>query len=233
MGGTTARRAPKQTTTSAARRAPGVRRPDAEDRPLPGVRGGDGTTRRRPDTDVHAQIGRQFGLFLRRAERLHAGLRLDRAGLDLERAAYLLLGRIVADGPARVTALADDLALDLSTVSRQVATLEAAGLVGRTTEASDRRASVIAATDLGVAVFDRNRAVWLATLRDLLADWTDEERATFARLFARLNDDIAARLDAPPSPGATPASPAPGPTPAAPAPGTTPATPVTPDTPDN
>lgn len=202
MGETTARRARKQTTASAMGRTPGVRRPPVEDGHSSGVRGGAGSTRQRVDSDVHAQIGRQFGLFLRRAERLHAGLRLDRAGLDLERAAYLLLGRIVADGPARVSTLADDLALDLSTVSRQVAALEAAGLVGRHTEASDRRASVIAATDLGLAVFDRDRAVWLGTLRDLLADWTDEERATFARLFARLNDGIAARLDATTAPEA-------------------------------
>jgi DNA-binding MarR family transcriptional regulator len=195
MGGTTARRARQQTAGSVARRAPGVRRGDVEDRLASGVRRGDGPATP-ADNDVHAQIGRQFGLFLRRAERLHADLRLDRAGLDLERAAYLLLGRIVADGPARVSTLADDLALDLSTVSRQVAALEAAGLVGRTTEASDRRASVIAATDLGVAVFDRNRTIWLGTLRELLADWTPAERATFARLFGRLNDDIAARLDA-------------------------------------
>src|SRR5262249_30867819 len=64
----------------------------------------------RQDNDVHAQIGRQLGLFLRRADRLHADLRLDRPGLDLERAAYLLLGRIVAGGPARLSTLADDLA---------------------------------------------------------------------------------------------------------------------------
>jgi len=202
MGGTTAREARKP--TDRVRRTPGVRRPAGEDRHSSAGRGGVGAHRddAHRDTDVHAQIGRQFGLFLRRAERLHADLRLDQDGLDLERAGYLLLGRIVADGPARVSTLADDLALDLSTVSRQVAALEAAGLVGRTTEASDRRASVIAATDLGVAVFDRNRAIWLATLRDLLADWTAAERAAFARLFARLNDSIAARLDATTTPDA-------------------------------
>ncbi len=147
-------------------------------------------------SDDHAQISRQFGLFLRRADRFYADLRVEPDGLDLERGAYLLLGRIATDGPARLSVLAEDVCLDLSTVSRQVAALEAVGLVGRTTDSADRRASVIAATDAGVAIFSRNREVWLAALRDLLADWTPGERAEFARLFTRLNNNIAVRVGA-------------------------------------
>jgi len=144
-------------------------------------------------SDDTVQIGRQFGLFLRRADRFYADLRLDPAGLDLERAAYMLLGRIATEQPARLSVLAEDVSLDLSTVSRQVAALEAAGLVSRTTDSADRRASVIAATDAGLEVFARNREIWMAALHDLLADWTPGERADFARLFARLNDTIAVR----------------------------------------
>jgi DNA-binding MarR family transcriptional regulator len=143
--------------------------------------------------DSYAQIGRQFGLFLRRADRFYTDIKLGHDGLDLERGAYVLLGRIVADGPARLSVLAEDVALDLSTVSRQVAALEAANLVARTTDAADRRASVIAATDTGIEVFSRNKEIWLAALRDLLADWSPHERSEFARLFTRLNDAIAAR----------------------------------------
>jgi DNA-binding MarR family transcriptional regulator len=86
-----------------------------------------------------------------------------------------------------------DVCLDLSTVGRQVAALETAGLVSRTTDSSDRRESVIAATDAGLEIFSRNRKVWLSALRELLAGWTPGERADFARLFTRLNDNIAIR----------------------------------------
>lgn len=145
------------------------------------------------EDDELLRIGRQFGLFLRRADRFYADLRLAPAGLELERAAYVLLGRICGDGPARLSVLAEDVSLDLSTVSRQVAALEAAGLVARTTDSADRRASVIAATETGIEVFSRNREIWVTALRELLADWTPGERAEFARLFTRLNDTIAAR----------------------------------------
>lgn len=141
------------------------------------------------DDDISA-IARQFGVFLRRADRFSTELKGGQ-GLDLERAAYVLLGRIVSDGPARLSALAEDLNLDLSTISRQVAALEHAGLVARTTDSADRRASVIAATAAGDDVFTRNRAIWHAALHDLLSDWTPEERSEFARLFTSFNEKIA------------------------------------------
>jgi DNA-binding MarR family transcriptional regulator len=141
--------------------------------------------------DDHLEIGRQFGIFLRRSDRFYCDLKVG-SGFDLERAAYALLGRIVTGGPARLSVLAEDLGLDLSTISRQVAALEGAGLVARTTDSADRRASVIAATDSGSEVFARNQAIWQAALRDLLADWSPAERSDFARLFARLNESIAA-----------------------------------------
>ncbi|GAA5177657.1 hypothetical protein GCM10023322_02870 [Rugosimonospora acidiphila] len=140
------------------------------------------------DDDV--QIGRQFGIFLRRADRYYASLRSPN-GLDLERAEYILLSRIASGGPARLSALADHVCLDLSTVSRQVDALEAAGLVTRTPDPTDRRAVLVGATRTGVEVFDRNRDRWQSAMRDLLAGWTAAERAEFARLFTRINDTMA------------------------------------------
>jgi DNA-binding MarR family transcriptional regulator len=140
--------------------------------------------------DEYSEIARQFGVFLRRADRFYCDLR-DGQGLELERAAYALLGRIVTGGPARLSALAEDMGLDLSTISRQVAALEAAGLVARTTDVADRRASVIAATAVGTEVFARNKAIWMSAMHDLLSDWTPTERSEFARLFTRFNEKIA------------------------------------------
>lgn len=140
--------------------------------------------------ELHLLIGRQLGLFMRRSERFYTEVK--GGGLSLERAAFLLLGRIVSGVPTRLSVLAEDVGLELSTISRQVAALEAAGLVARTTDISDRRASVIEATPAGLELFDRCRVVWLAALRDLLSGWTLTEKAEFARLFTRFNEAIGA-----------------------------------------
>jgi DNA-binding MarR family transcriptional regulator len=141
--------------------------------------------------DDHVEIGRQFGIFLRRADRFYASLRVSPDGLDLERGAYILLGRIAGGGPTRLSALADDVYLDLSTVSRQVGALESAGLVARNPDPTDRRAVLVEATPTGQEVFARNRDLWQSALRDLLADWLPQERAEFTRLFTRFNEMIA------------------------------------------
>lgn len=147
----------------------------------------------------HAAIGRQVGRFIRLSERLFATLKWNEAGRGLERPAYVLLSRIAVDGPFRLSALAVDVSLDLSTVSRQVAALEGAGLARRAPDPTDRRASLVEITELGREVFAENRDRWLAIWRELLADWSPEERQIFAALFTRLNQSLAERL-----PGTTP-----------------------------
>ncbi|MFY1697383.1 MULTISPECIES: MarR family winged helix-turn-helix transcriptional regulator [unclassified Solwaraspora] len=135
-------------------------------------------------------LGKQFGVFHRAVHMFYQRLRFDP---PLERAAYTLLVRVAGDRPARLSVLAEDMALDLSTVSRQVAALEAAGLATRTPDPTDRRASVIAPTALGQEVFTRNRAVWVNAMRELLADWTPDEMSEFKHLLTRLNETINAR----------------------------------------
>ncbi|GII21404.1 MarR family transcriptional regulator [Planosporangium mesophilum] len=138
--------------------------------------------------DEYIAIGQQFGLFFRRAERLYQAAHLDAPGPSLERAAYGVLARIAGGGPQRLSTLASGLCVDPSTVSRQVAALEAAALVRRTQDPTDRRASLIEATATGMDVFVAHRNTWLGALKGLLADWTSAERREFARLFARLTE---------------------------------------------
>jgi DNA-binding MarR family transcriptional regulator len=141
--------------------------------------------------DEFAAIGRELFLFLRRWPRLR-DKRADPHGLGLDRAAYLLLGRVAMDGPGRLSNLAGDMCVDLSVVSRQVAALEAAGLVARTPDPGDRRASLIAVTDRGAELFRRRREQIRELLHALLADWEPAEREEFARLLGRFNGAIAA-----------------------------------------
>ena len=143
--------------------------------------------------DAHVQISRQFGIFLRRSERLWSNFRVRPDGPALDRGAYLLLGQIAEAHPKRLSVLAEDVSLDLSTVSRQVTALEAIGLVSRMPDPTDRRACLIGATPTGHEVLADNRERWQAAQHELLSDWTPAERGEFARLFSRFNDALARR----------------------------------------
>jgi DNA-binding MarR family transcriptional regulator len=140
--------------------------------------------------DEYIAIGRHFGLFFRRAERFYQSIPSDASGPALERAAYGVLGRIATGGPERLSTLAADLCVDLSTASRQVAALEAAGLVRKAPDPTDRRACLIEITLTGAKVLAQHRDKWLGALKELLAYGTPAERQEFARLFARLNEAL-------------------------------------------
>ena len=121
-----------------------------------------------------------------------------------ERAALVLLFPLARLGPLRQSALADLVHADPSTVSRHVTLLVERGLVRREADASDGRASHLVVTDAGHAELEHLRAEREAYMRQVTADWTESDLATFTALFERLLDGIAATL-----PTETPASSAP------------------------
>jgi DNA-binding MarR family transcriptional regulator len=108
----------------------------------------------------------------------------------VDRAAYIALQRVADQGPVRMSDVAAALCLDLSTVSRQVRTLEDAGLLTRTVDPADRRASRLAATPEGTALVERMQATFSQILEGALADWSERDRAALSRLLERLADDL-------------------------------------------
>lgn len=93
-------------------------------------------------------------------------------------------------GPLRLTDLAARACLDVSTVSRHVSALEAAGHLARTGDPDDRRATSIAVTDRGEALLRaalETRGRWLD---DAVAAWSPEDRAALASLLSRLAEDL-------------------------------------------
>lgn len=113
----------------------------------------------------------------------------DVAGVHLDRSAFPIL-RAVAFGPVRLSALAGDLDVDLSTASRQVRNLEQAGYLLRTPDPDDGRASVLSLTAEGVDVLKRIRATRHALVAESLSDWPDDDVAELARLLERLSSDF-------------------------------------------
>ena len=108
----------------------------------------------------------------------------------LDRADYHALGRIVDDGPLRLTALAALLELDLSVVSRQVRSLEAAGLAAREPDPADARAALVGPTRRGRAALLETRRKRGEVLSGVLAGWPAQDRAAFVTLLSRFNHDL-------------------------------------------
>lgn len=118
-----------------------------------------------------------FGATLARASRQWrraADQRLQ--PFDLTEATWLPLVRIArATSPPRQKDLAASLSLDGSSIVRLLDNLEAAGLIKRREEASDRRAKAIFLTARGRAIADKVEVVAQQVRHDALAGLSDRE----------------------------------------------------------
>lgn len=96
-----------------------------------------------------------------------------------------LVEALAEQGPMRVTALAAWQGVDKSTVTPQVRRLERAGLVDRTPDPADGRASRLTLSAKGLAVRDQVRRSGASVIEEQMATWSDEDRRTFATLLSR------------------------------------------------
>jgi len=106
----------------------------------------------------------------------------------IDRMALLVLGTLSFCGPSRLTAIAERTGFDTSTVSRQVADLEKAGLLSRTADPDDRRAIQLQATTKGRNMMKRLSEGRRRRIERLLQDWSPEDVEDFGRLLGRLNE---------------------------------------------
>jgi DNA-binding MarR family transcriptional regulator len=143
------------------------------------------------------QIEQQLTLLVRRAQKVP--LRGSSAEPVVERAAYGVLTWLYEAGPLRPSAVAAHFHLDASTISRQVAALERAGLVTREPDAEDRRACRLRLTELGQTVLTRTRSERRQVVRDVLKSWSPGDLATFAFLLDAFNAGLDNHLTADPN----------------------------------
>ena len=133
-------------------------------------------------------IERQLTLLLRRVQHMHAMAAPD--GAEVDRSGYGILSRIADAGPQRLSALAVTFGLDPSTITRQVQALEASGLLRRTPDPRDRRASLLELTDAGHDLLASLRHRRIEALRGAMATWSPDEQHTFGRLLQDFNDAV-------------------------------------------
>jgi len=111
------------------------------------------------------------------------------AGLDETGYALVLLAERL-DRPAHACELADTLGLDKSTVSRQLTSLVARGLVERTADPADRRAQLVSLTSEGRERLEAARASRRADLGRILDHWTPTELDQTVHALSRLSDGL-------------------------------------------
>jgi DNA-binding MarR family transcriptional regulator len=115
---------------------------------------------------------------------------LAMAGLSLERALFPLIVLIERLGPIGVVELAGRVGRDYTTVSRQVARLEALGLVSRRASAADRRVREAMITPQGKVATDAVDAARARVAQTLFRDWSRSDFDELARLLRRLADEM-------------------------------------------
>jgi DNA-binding MarR family transcriptional regulator len=134
---------------------------------------------------ANKQIEQQLTVLLRRVQRIH--LSTSSGEVALERSAYGIMCKLADEGPQRLGALASTFGLDPSTITRQVQALEEMDLANRSTDKSDRRASILDLSDTGRQVLEETRRHRRERLQLALSDWPEADLTEFARLLGEFN----------------------------------------------
>lgn len=101
-----------------------------------------------------------------------------------------VLVRLAENGPLRVSALAEAVGIDASTVSRKVTELVTAGLVERRPDPDDGRAHLLAVTEAGARCCELGRHKRIELVTTVLSGWPLDSRQRLAELLGRFADDV-------------------------------------------
>ena len=121
--------------------------------------------------------------------RLHLEIQRDlKASSDLTEPEFEVLVYLSeADGPQRMTALADVLMWERSRLSHQVSRMIKRGLVQRTTCPEDGRGAFVSATDEGMRAIEQAAPDHVATVRrEFLDRLGEDDKRELARLLAKV-----------------------------------------------
>lgn len=135
------------------------------------------------------KIQNEMTLLFRRA-RVYFKSSAQVAHPELQSAAYALLSFLVDSGPMRASALVDHFGTDKGAISRQLAQLEALGLVHRLPDPLDGRAQLVEATEQGVDRCGEARKHSRKRMSEQLEAWDTEDVQRLGDLLAKFNRAI-------------------------------------------
>jgi DNA-binding MarR family transcriptional regulator len=114
---------------------------------------------------------------------------------DLDRASYLMARALESAAPVSIQGLARILHLEPGTVTRKIASMEAAGLIVRLSDPTDKRISLVKLSREGVRSMRVVRDLRRAHNNTMLSHWSDEELKTFGELLTRYNECLGSQPD--------------------------------------
>ena len=138
------------------------------------------------DTDRLLRLEHEVGRLVRRVRRV-IGERSRLVHPDLQPSSYLLLSYVAKAGPVRQAALVEELGIDKGAVSRQVQHLVDLGMVERTRDPEDGRATLLAVTAEAQGRLAEVAAARRQLLADRLGGWSDDELTAFVDALSRYN----------------------------------------------
>nr|MBO2468140.1 MarR family transcriptional regulator [Xanthomonadaceae bacterium] len=154
------------------------------------------------DTHIHERMRALHGALItlvsvmnrpRNDQRLIAA-----AGVRLDQALFRLLVMIERVGPIGVVELADRVGRDYTTVSRQVARLEAMELITRRGNPQDRRIREAVIAPRGKAMTERLDQARARLAREVFRDWPERDVEELVRLLTRFAADLERLVEAAP-----------------------------------
>ena len=120
---------------------------------------------------------------------------LAKSGESLDQPAHQALRHLLAWGAMRPTALAEVLGTGASHVSKILRRLEGDGLVQRTTDPSDRRATLIRLTEAGEEAARGVYALGDRMIGEVLAGWSAADIRRYTALTERFVTDAVTAAD--------------------------------------
>ncbi|WP_345526963.1 MarR family winged helix-turn-helix transcriptional regulator [Nocardioides endophyticus] len=141
--------------------------------------------------DLLGGLEQEVGVMIRRIRRV-IGERARSVHPDLQSSSYLMLTWLNQHGAQRSSAMAEAFGIDKGAISRQVQHLLDLGLVDRSPDPDDGRATLVSVTAEAarrIAEVNDDRRRWLD---DRLGDWPDDDLSEFVRMLSSYN----AALDA-------------------------------------
>lgn len=132
------------------------------------------------------RIESEVGVLIRRVRRV-IGERARAVHPDLAPSTYLLLAHVAETGPLRASALVDDMGMDKGAVSRQVTHLVDLGLLERSQDPEDGRATLLAASADAHDRLDRVRRERSERFGQRLSEWSEDDLADLADRLTQYN----------------------------------------------
>ena len=137
------------------------------------------------------RIEDEVGVLVRRLRRVIAE-RAQEVHESLHPSQFVLLNHLADHGPLRASTIVEHFAMDKASVSRQVQHLIELGMVDRTPDPEDGRATLLSVSDEGRRRLSDVAAHRRKLLDERLGDWDDDDLAGFAASLARYNATLEA-----------------------------------------